>query len=37
VADSEPEKEYAETRNKAAVQPRAIDLAHEQFGDGGPS
>ena len=35
VADSEPEKEYAETKNKAAALLRAIDLAHEQFGDGG--
>jgi len=35
VADSVPEKEYAETRNKAAALLRAIDLAHEQFGDGG--
>lgn len=35
VADSEPAKEYAETRNKAAALLRAIDLAHEQFGDGG--
>jgi anthranilate synthase component 1 len=37
VADSVPEKEYAETRNKAAALLRAIDLAHEQFGDGGTS
>ena len=35
VADSEPQKEYAETQNKAAALLRAIDLAHEQFGDGG--
>jgi anthranilate synthase component 1 len=35
VADSVPEKEYAETQNKAAALLRAIDLAHEQFGDGG--
>ena len=35
VADSVPAKEYAETRNKAAALLRAIDLAHEQFGDGG--
>ena len=35
VADSVPEKEYAETKNKAAALLRAIDLAHEQFGDGG--
>ncbi len=35
VADSVPEKEYAETRDKAAALLRAIDLAHEQFGDGG--
>ena len=35
VADSVPEREYAETRNKAAAMLRAIDLAHEQFGDGG--
>jgi anthranilate synthase component 1 len=37
VADSEPAKEQAETRNKAAALLRAIDLAHEQFGDGGPA
>jgi anthranilate synthase component 1 len=37
VADSVPEMEYAETRNKAAALLRAIDLAHEQFGDGGTS
>ena len=37
VADSVPAMEYAETRNKAAALLRAIDLAHEQFGDGGPS
>ena len=35
VADSVPEKEYAETQSKAAALLRAIDLAHEQFGDGG--
>jgi len=35
VADSAPAKEYAETGNKAAALLRAIDLAHEQFGDGG--
>jgi len=35
VADSVPATEYAETRNKAAALLRAIDLAHEQFGDGG--
>ncbi len=35
VADSVPAKEYAETRNKAAALLRAIELAHEQFGDGG--
>ena len=35
VADSVPAKEYAETQNKAAALLRAIDLAHEQFGDGG--
>ena len=34
VADSVPEKEYAETKNKAAALLRAIDLAHEQFGGG---
>jgi anthranilate synthase component 1 len=37
VADSVPAMEYAETRSKAAALLRAIDLAHEQFGDGGPS
>ena len=37
VADSVPEKEYAETRNKAAALLRAVDLAHEQFDDGGPA
>ena len=37
VADSVPAQEYAETKNKAAALLRAIDLAHEQFGDGGPS
>ncbi len=37
VADSQPQKEYAETQNKAAALLRAIDLAHEQFGDGGPT
>ena len=37
VADSVPAKEYAETQNKAAALLRAIDLAHEQFGDGGTS
>jgi anthranilate synthase component 1 len=37
VADSVPAKEYAETMNKAAALLRAIDLAHEQFGDGGSS
>jgi anthranilate synthase component 1 len=37
VADSVPAKEYAETKNKAAALLRAIDLAHEQFGDGGSS
>ncbi len=37
VADSEPAKEYAETKDKAAALLRAIDLAHEQFGDGGTS
>jgi anthranilate synthase component 1 len=35
VADSEPQKEYAETKNKAAALLRAIDLAHDQFGHGG--
>ena len=35
VADSVPAKEYAETRDKAAALLRAIDLAHQQFGDGG--
>ena len=35
VADSVPESEYEETQNKAAALLRAIDLAHEQFGDGG--
>jgi anthranilate synthase component 1 len=37
VADSVPATEYAETQNKAAALLRAIDLAHEQFGDGGTS
>ncbi len=37
VADSVPAMEYAETKNKAAALLRAIDLAHEQFGDGGPA
>jgi anthranilate synthase component 1 len=37
VADSVPAKEYAETQNKAAALLRAIDLAHEQFGDGDTS
>jgi anthranilate synthase component I len=37
VADSVPAKEYAETKSKAAALLRAIDLAHEQFGDGGTS
>ena len=37
VADSVPAMEYAETKNKAAALLRAIDLAHEQFGDGGTS
>ena len=37
VADSVPAKEYAETQNKAAALLRAIDLAHQQFGDGGTS
>lgn len=37
VADSVPAAEYTETRNKAAALLRAIDLAHEQFGDGSPS
>jgi anthranilate synthase component 1 len=35
VADSVPAMEYAETKNKAAALLRAIELAHEQFGDGG--
>jgi len=35
VADSVPAREYEETQNKAAALLRAIDLAHEQFGDGG--
>ncbi len=35
VADSVPAMEYAETRNKAAALLRAIELAHEQFDDGG--
>jgi anthranilate synthase component 1 len=37
VADSVPAQEYAETQSKAAALLRAIDLAHEQFGDGGPA
>jgi anthranilate synthase component I len=35
VADSVPAREFAETETKAAALLRAIDLAHEQFGDGG--
>ena len=35
VADSVPEREFAETESKAAALLRAIDLAHEQFADGG--
>ena len=31
VADSEPAKEYEETRNKAAALLRAVELAHEEF------
>jgi len=31
VADSEPAKEYEETRNKAAAMLRAVELAHEEF------
>ncbi len=35
VADSVPAHEYEETKAKAAALLRAIDLAHEQFGEGG--
>jgi anthranilate synthase component I len=35
VADSVPAREFAETQAKAAALLRAIDLAHEQFADGG--
>ena len=31
VADSDPAKEYEETRAKAAALLRAIELAHEEF------
>jgi anthranilate synthase component 1 len=31
VADSDPSKEFEETRNKAAAMLRAIELAHEEF------
>ena len=31
VADSDPAREYEETRQKAAALVRAVDLAHEQF------
>jgi anthranilate synthase component 1 len=31
VADSEPAREYEETRNKAAALLRAVELAHEEF------
>jgi anthranilate synthase component 1 len=31
VADSDPAKEYEETRNKAAALLRAVELAHEEF------
>jgi anthranilate synthase component 1 len=33
VADSDPRTEYDETRSKAAALVRAIELAHEEFGD----
>jgi anthranilate/para-aminobenzoate synthase component I len=32
VADSDPQREYEETRTKAAALLRAIQLAHEEFG-----
>ncbi len=35
VADSVPAREFEETQNKAAALLRAIDLAREQFGEGG--
>ena len=35
VADSVPATEYEETQNKAAALLRAVDLAHDQFGEGG--
>ena len=31
VADSDPAREYEETRTKAAALLRAIELAHEEF------
>jgi anthranilate synthase component 1 len=31
VADSEPAREFEETRNKAAALLRAVELAHEEF------
>ena len=33
VADSEPDKRVRETRDKAAALLRAVELAHEQFGE----
>jgi anthranilate synthase component 1 len=35
VADSDPAREFEETRQKAAALVNAIDLAHEQFAGGG--
>ena len=34
VADSDPSREFEETRQKAAALVRAVDLAHEQFAGG---
>ncbi len=33
VADSDPQREFEETQNKAAALLRAIELAHDEFGD----
>jgi anthranilate synthase component 1 len=33
VADSDPAREFEETQNKAAALLRAVQLAHEEFGD----
>jgi len=33
VADSDPAREFEETRSKAAALLRAVELAHEEFGD----